>query len=154
MLDVNSVSKRLEHLLNYYNEHEQGQVFATTKRRITDGIDSFRLFGIGFDRWHFLSFYNRGTYWLVSLFHVSEYYYIGDFNADCKVCHLVNQRNKINSIFRRLINDGQKEKEHHEKKKITQRERKLSKLQSAIDALKRGEKVNEFINPVGKKIRK
>lgn len=150
-LSPSLVFDRLIHLIEYYEKHQQKQSFATPKKRITDSLFSVRIYGIGFDRWHFFILGNRECF-LVSLYHVNEYLYINYDVGSCKICDKDESRDKIYQGVKRII-EHKDESWLTDIEKISKAEEKMAILQGHVDAAKKGE-FSGFVNKIGKKKKK
>lgn len=149
MLEVNTVSDRLAHLIDYYESHEQKQIFASDKKRINDNISVFRIYGLGFDRWHFICIEPEREFILVSLFHKSVYLFTCINSNFFETLDCIKQGEKRRGAFSRIISDTNK-KEDRSCKKISKKEEGINRLQAVIDAMKRGENIG-IVNKIGKK---
>lgn len=135
-------------MLDYWDNHEQKQIFAKTRRlgkSPDSGIVLATIYGLGFDRWSFFVFSKTG--FLISLYSYNDYLY---YNYKLFPCPIVGEeiKERLDRIFE------YKDEFHTEPvKKQTEREKKLQRQQGFIDAMKKGEKVG-FVNKIGKRIRK
>lgn len=148
-----SVLIRLKHLIDHWNHHEQKQCFSTFSRDhlSSDGegaerpFSSCHLFGLGFDRWHFL-LHHRTPFHLVSLFSFRQFRYVNYAIAPCPVLSLLKKDHReLESLQNILLS---KSEQVPVKEVQTAQQQKLSKLQGMINAMKRGEKVTEFASQI------
>lgn len=142
MLSDKEVFERLIHLINYQYSHIQKQCYAISKS------NSIHIFGIGFDRWHFISRKNQMPKFLVSLFHFNLYHYINYSRFPCPIMARLSNIDKI-KLYRFVTHKNESWLNKIEKQ--SSKKEKEERIKSHILLAKKGLWSTDFVNKIGKK---
>ena len=110
------------------------------------------IFGLGFDRWHFIGKFIFGQFYpthLVSIWSKDKFIYINYDKFPCPILKSLTDYRK--TILQDFLNRKPDQSPKESVEKLTRKEAKQLRLKSIIDAMKQGEKVSEFAQPITKR---